>query len=114
MSKKTNSHASRRRLKPSNKDTKFGRDLIGGAKQILAHIEGRKVLDEYTLASPVDVKSIRRKVGMSQTEFGNSFCLNRRTLQEWEQGKSAPDIAVRAYLTVIERTPDAVRAALSR
>ncbi len=73
MSKKTNSNASRRRLKPSNKDTKFGRDLIGGAKQILAHIEGRKVLDEYTLASPVDVKSIRRKVGMSQTEFGNSF-----------------------------------------
>lgn len=113
MPKKTNSNTSPRRLKPNNKDTKFGRDLIGGAKQILAHIEGRKVLKEYTLASPVDVKSIRQKVGMSQTEFATAFCLNRRTLQEWEQGKSAPDIAARAYLTVIERNPAAVRAALS-
>jgi putative transcriptional regulator len=69
-------------------------------------------MKEYTLPLPIDVKGIRAKVGMSQAEFADAFCLNRRTLQQWEQGKASPDLAVRAYLTVIERNPDVVRAAL--
>jgi putative transcriptional regulator len=69
-------------------------------------------MEEYTLPMPIDVKGIRAKVGMSQTEFAKAFCLNHRTLQQWEQGKASPDLAVRAYLTVIERNPEVVRAAL--
>jgi putative transcriptional regulator len=112
MSKKKNSSALRKPSKSANKGTKFGRDLIAGAKQILVHVERRKVMKEYTLPLPIDVKGIRAKVGMSQAEFADAFCLNRRTLQQWEQGKASPDLAVRAYLTVIERNPDVVRAAL--
>jgi putative transcriptional regulator len=113
MLKKKNSSVSRKPLKASDKGSAFGRDLIAGAKQILAHVEGRKVMSEYTAEMPVDVKSIRAKVGMSQAEFSQAFCLNRRTLQQWEQGKAVPDSAVRAYLTVIERNPKAVKAALN-
>ncbi len=112
MIKKKNSSVSRKPSKAASKGTAFGRDLIAGAKQILAHVEGRKVMKEYTLPAAVDVKGIRAKVGMSQTEFAEAFCLNRRTLQQWEQGKASPDLAVRAYLTVIERNPDVVKAAL--
>jgi len=112
MSKKKNSSALRKPSKKANKGTKFGRDLIRGARQILAHVERRKVMKEYTLPVPIDVKRIRAKVGMSQAEFADAFCLNRRTLQQWEQGKASPDLAVRAYLTVIERNPDVVKAAL--
>ena len=114
MLKKKNSSVSRKRLKAPAKGSAFGRDLIAGAKQILAHVEGRKVLREYAVPVPVDVKSIRAKVGMSQAEFSEAFCLNRRTLQQWEQGKALPDSAVRAYLTVIERNPNAVKEALSQ
>lgn len=96
------------------KKTVFGRDLIAGAKQILAHVEGRKVMKTYTLPEPIDVKGIRTKVGMSQAEFAEAFCLNRRTLQQWEQGKASPDLATRAYLTVIERNSDAVKAAFQQ
>ena len=112
MSKKKNSSVSRRPSKRANKGTKFGRDLIAGAKQILAHVERRTMMKEYTLPVPIDVKGIRAKVGMSQAEFADAFSLNRRTLQQWEQGKASPDLAARAYLTVIERNPDVVKAAL--
>jgi putative transcriptional regulator len=112
MIKKKNSSVSRKPSKRADRGTTFGRDLIAGAKQILAHVEGRKVMKEYTLPGPVDVQSIRVKVGMSQAQFAEAFCLNRRTLQQWEQGKASPDLAVRAYLTVIERSPDVVQAAL--
>lgn len=92
--------------------TKLGRDLISSAKQILAHVKGEIELESYTLPGPVDVKAIREKTGLSQAEFAASFALSKRTLQDWEQGRVAPDIAVRAYLTVIERNPDAVLKAL--
>jgi putative transcriptional regulator len=112
MSKRKNSSVLRKPSKSVSKGTTFGRDLISGAKQILAHVEGRKRMKEYTLPVPIDVKGIRAKVGMSQAQFAEAFCLNRRTLQQWEQGKASPDLAVRAYLTVIERNPDVVKAAL--
>jgi putative transcriptional regulator len=85
---------------------------VDGMTQILAHVRGEIELKSYTLPGPIDVKAIRKKVGMSQSEFASAFALNRRTLQEWEQGKTAPDNAVRAYLTVIDRNPAAVVEAL--
>jgi len=35
-----------------------------------------------------------------------------RSLQEWEQGRRRPESAVRAYLTVMDRNPQAVEKAL--
>ena len=35
-----------------------------------------------------------------------------RSLQEWEQGRRRPESAVRAYLTVMDRNPEAVEKAL--
>jgi len=37
---------------------------------------------------------------------------NLRTLRDWEQGRREPEDIARAYLRVIERNPDAVKAAL--
>jgi putative transcriptional regulator len=112
VSKRKNSSVLRKTSKSVSRGAKFGGNLIAGAKQILAHVEGRKRMKEHTLPVPIDVKGIRAKVGMSQTQFAEAFCLNRRTLQQWEQGKASPDLAVRAYLTVIGRSPDVVKAAL--
>jgi putative transcriptional regulator len=80
--------------------------------QILAHVRGEIQLRSFTLPGPLDIKAIRKKVGMSQSEFATAFALNRRTLQEWEQGNASPDNAVRACLTVIDRNPQAVVEAL--
>jgi len=113
MPRKRNSSVSRRKSKAAGANTSFGRDLITAARQILAHVRGEKVLPSYTLSEAPDVKAIRERMGMSQSEFAAIFALNRRTLQQWEQGKSRPDGAVSAYLTVIARNPEAVMQALA-
>jgi len=115
VKKKTISGASRTALNdPTNfkGTTRLGRTLIAGTKEMLAHIRGEIKLESYYLPGPVDVKAIRRRAGMSQAKFAAAYALNPRTLQEWEQHKSEPDGAVRAYLTVIDRNPEAVVAAL--
>jgi putative transcriptional regulator len=61
----------------------------------------------------VDVKAIRRKLGMSQAQFAASFGFGLDAVQNWEQGRRRPDGAARAFLKVIEREPEAVRRALA-
>jgi putative transcriptional regulator len=60
----------------------------------------------------VDVRAVREKSGLSQSQFADRYGFNPRTIQDWEQGRARPDSAVRAYLTVIERNPNAVAKAL--
>lgn len=61
----------------------------------------------------VDIRAIRQRMGLSQTMFAEQFGFSVSTLRNWEQGKRRPDPAVRAYLRVIEKAPDTVRAALA-
>src|SRR5579863_8990878 len=79
------------------KSTRLGRTLIAGMTQVLAHVRGETQLESYYIPGPVDVKAIRRKTGMSQSQFASAFALSKRTLQEWEQGRASPDGTVRAY-----------------
>ncbi len=58
------------------------------------------------------VRLTREKLGLSQKEFATRFNINLRRLQDWEQGRCAPDSVVLAYLKIIEREPDLVRRVL--
>ncbi len=95
--------------------TKLGMALEQSAKEILAHVKGDAKLSTRRIVLPdeVDVKRIRIKARMSQAEFARAFCINPRTLQEWEQGRRKPDATTRAYLAVIAKNRDAVLEALA-
>jgi putative transcriptional regulator len=96
--------------------TKLRLALEESAREILAHVKGEKVLPTRRILLPeeVDVKRIRAKAGMSQAESARAFCINPRTLQEWEQGRRKPDATTRAYLAVIAKNRGAVLEALAR
>jgi len=95
--------------------TAFGRELEANAREILAHLKGQKHLPTRRVVLPgeVDVKRIRQQARMSQAEFARAFCINPRTLQEWEQGRRKPDATTRAYLAVIAKKRKAVLEALA-
>jgi putative transcriptional regulator len=99
----------------TGKRTKLGLALERSAKEILAHVKGESKLPIRRIVLPdeVDVKRIRIKAGMSQSEFARAFCINPRTLQEWEQGRRKPDATTRAYLAVIAKNREAVLDALA-
>ena len=58
------------------------------------------------------VKIIRRALGLTQEQFSDRYRIPLGTLRDWEQGRSEPDQATRAYLKVIATDPDAVLRAL--
>ncbi len=94
--------------------SRVGKDVVAGLKEAIAHARGELDLParEYEVPGPVDVRAIRARSGLSQSEFAREYGFSVRTLQEWESGGAKPPSAVRAYLTVIDRNPKAVRAAL--
>jgi len=106
---------SRNARKRANQRTALGLALEKNAREILAHVKGDAELPTRRIVLPdeVDVKRIRAKAGMSQAEFARSFCINPRTLQEWEQGRRKPDATTRAYLAVIAKNRQAVLRALA-
>ena len=96
--------------------SRVARDIISGLKEAAAFARGEISLPVrmVNVPEPVDVRALRSKLGLSQSEFASRYGISLRTLQEWEQGRTSPDSAVRAYLTVIERNPQAVIEALAR
>ena len=99
----------------SKRRTKLGLALEQSAREILAHVKGEAKLRTRRIVLPdeVDVKLIRTRARMSQAQFARAFCINPRTLQEWEQGRRKPDATTRAYLAVIAKNREAVLDALA-
>ncbi len=61
----------------------------------------------------VDVKRIRSKLHVSQSEFALMIGVSKATLQNWEQGRRRPDGPAQTLLRVVEKQPQAVLKALS-
>lgn len=99
----------------ARKGPSLGDLIISGLSEGIAHMRGEIKLRTRVVDVPdaIDVRAIREKAGMSQAEFASRYGFSGRTLQEWEQGRARPDSAVRAYLIVIDRDPDAVQRALA-
>ena len=51
-------------------------------------------------------------VFLGRPDASGRYVVSPRSLPEWEQGRRRPESAVRAYLTVIDRNPEAVEKAL--
>jgi putative transcriptional regulator len=73
-------------------------------------------LTEDELDRMVDARFVRLTrvgTGLSQSEFAKTYQINLARLRDLEQGRTRPDSALRAYLTVIAQRPEVVTACLA-
>jgi putative transcriptional regulator len=89
--------------------------IRAGLEDAIAIARGEADPATYRVHVPaeVDVKAIRRKLGMTQAAFAAAFGFGLDAVQNWEQGRRRPEGPARAFLKVIDREPDAVRRALA-
>ncbi len=85
--------------------------IIQGAREALAIVKGEADLATYRIHVPeeFDVKKLRGDLGMTQHTFCKRFGFGLARVKDWEQGRSQPDQAVRAYLKIIKTKPKMVR-----
>ena len=93
-----------------------GQEIIASLKEAIAWTGGEDVPVRVTAVKvpATDVRAVRRKLGLSQSEFAAKFGFQPATLKNWEQGRTRPDGPARVLLAVIERHPEAVEDTLRK
>lgn len=71
-------------------------------------VRGEKTPSRRFEIEAPDVKQIRERYELSQSEFAALLGVSVKTLQNWEQGRRTPQGAARVLLQVADKHPDAV------
>ena len=90
-----------------------GKKILRGAREAVAYARGQRDGFAVHIPEQVDVRSIRRRTGLSQTAFAAKYGFSVAALRNWEQNRRQPEISARAFLLVIDREPKAVERALA-
>ena len=94
-----------------------GRKILEGLEDAIAFAKGdakRSRAMRFCVPDQVDVRAIRKKLGLSQSDFALRFGFPLGTLWHWEQGLRRPEGSARVLLTVIQRNPALVIEALEQ
>jgi putative transcriptional regulator len=99
--------------KPS-KESAFGEKLLRSAQQARDWVNGKPVRARvtYVPVPQVDVRRLRARMRLSQTQFAAKFGFSLDSIQNWEQGHRQPEGPARILLAVIAKNPAAVEEAL--
>ena len=86
--------------------------LVKGVEQMGAILHGEDIPHRRSVVTNLDIRALRERTGLTQTEFSEMIGVSVRTLQNWEQGRREPEGPAKALLRVVERDPAAVLNAL--
>jgi putative transcriptional regulator len=86
--------------------------LIASVKQAGKIRRGKMKASRVFELKPTDIKAVRSKLKLSQSEFALMIGVSLPTLQNWEQGRRRPDGPAQALLKVAASNPKAVIDAL--
>jgi putative transcriptional regulator len=89
--------------------------IMQGIKEAGAYLDGSADKSRYRVHVPTDVnvKKIRRRLGLSQEAFARKYGFTLAAVRDWEQGRRTPERSARILLKIVEKEPDAVTRALA-
>lgn len=90
--------------------------IKAGLDAARAYLDGTADKRRYRVHVPesIDVKKIRRRLGLSQQAFAQTYGFALSAVRDWEQGRRRPERSARILLKIVDKEPDAVTRALAR
>ncbi len=88
-------------------------ELVKSVRQAGKIKRGQMTASRQFAFQPDDIREIRAKLGLSQSEFALLIGVSVATLQNWEQGRRHPEGPARALLRIAAKNPRALLEALS-
>ena len=83
-------------------------ELLESVREGGAILRNEKEASRTFVVEMPDVKRIRERYELSQTEFAALLGISVKTLQNWEQGRRNPRGPARVLLQVADKHPEAV------
>lgn len=89
-------------------DTQLFDDLVSSIQEAGAIKRREKSASRTFKLELPDVKTVREKTGLSQTEFANRLHISPRTLQNWEQKRRNPTGPAVTLMRILDSKPDLI------
>ena len=88
--------------------------IAEGLNDAIAFARGEAKPNTFRVHVPeeVDVRSIRKTMGMTQEAFAARYGFYTGTVRDWEQKRRRPEASARLLLKMIEKRPDVVEEVL--
>jgi len=83
-------------------------ELLESVREGGAIMRGEKQPSRTFVVKEPNIKGIREKYNLSQSQFASLLGISVKTLQNWEQGRRVPRGPARILLQVAAKHPDAV------
>ena len=90
-------------------------EILQGLNEIKAHREGKITLRTYEVEpkplpklEAAEIRAIRDALGVSQAVMAYGLRVSKRTLEGWEQGRSAPNKQAVALMLLAKKYPDTI------
>jgi putative transcriptional regulator len=83
-------------------------ELLKSVKEGARILKGEEEPSRIFSVTPVSIKEIRQKYGMTQEQFSQLLGVSLRTFQNWEQGRREPEGPAKVLLQVAAKHPDAI------
>ena len=80
----------------------------GSVRRRIVRPDGTVEKEEILVGPRWEIMAARARSGLSQSEFAHSLGVSKRTLENWEQGRTEPTGAARRLLQLAARFPDTV------
>jgi putative transcriptional regulator len=80
----------------------------GAVRRRIERPDGTVEKEEILTGARWEIMAARARSGLSQSEFASSLGVSKRTLENWEQGRTEPTGAARRLLQLAARFPDTV------
>jgi putative transcriptional regulator len=88
------------------------KDLLKSLDEARAIKAGKRKPSRVIAFDPIQIKVVRRRLHVSQSQFAHLIGVSAATLRNWEQGRTYPEGAARALLKVAAKRPELVLDAL--
>ena len=93
-------------------DEKLFTQLYESVKQMDEIVKGKREPSRVYEYDETDVRAIREKTGLSQSQFALLIGVKLKTLQNWEQGRRRPVGPARVLLKILQTDPEGAIKAL--
>ncbi len=81
-------------------------DLVQSLREAKAIAAGEAAPSRRFEVAPPDVKAVRERTGLSQSEFAGLIRVSVKTLQNWEQHRRNPTGPAAALLKIVDTAPE--------
>ncbi len=88
-------------------------DLIKSIKEARDISDGKKKPSRHFTVTPIDIKTLRKELKFSQTQFADIIGIPVATLRNWEQGRTNPEGPARVLITALKNNPQGVIKAIN-